>query len=214
MEKKTTATKTRQSSTIRHDSDTVAEAGGLRRFVLVVWTLFIGALSSGVWELLLRDSFEWFRLRVLDVFGLGISALYVGTYSKVATVEQPQILLIGNFFLMCFAFLVGFFTFGKLLVRTIYPRSARMAGLLLFLYILPCVWIFGQQARYAYIRDARLHYHLLLDTCAPFMDEHEHKLTKSKFSQVKSRADYDAVVGSLEEIARSNNQYFRPFARW
>lgn len=213
MDKKITTRKPRQSDTIRHDSAPVPEEGGQRRFVLVMWTLFIGALSSGIWELLLRDSVQWFRLRVLDIFGFGVSALYVDTYSKVATVEQPQIMILGHILLTCFCFAVGYYSLGKLLVM-ISSRSVRMAVFIFVLYLLPCAWNFGQQVRYVYIRDARMHYHLLLDVCAPFMDEHEIKLTKSKFAQVRSRNEYDAVVGRLEEIARSNNQYFRPFVRW
>ncbi len=215
LEKNTTARKTRHSTTIRHDSDTVAEGGGQRRLMLLVKTLFIGALGSGVWELLLRDSFGWFRLRVLDVLSFGISALYVGTYTRVGSAEQGQISLLGYLLLTWLFVVFGASEIQNLLglgLRT--PSGRKTVCLCLSLYILMSGCMVGQSARAVYIRDAKAHYQVLLDVCAPFMDDHEYKLKKSKFAQVRSRADYDEVVESLEEIARSNNQYFRPFARW
>ncbi len=184
MEKNTTARKTRHSTTIRHDSDTVAEGGGQRRLMLLVKTLFIGALGSGVWELLLRDSFGWFRLKVLDVSSFGLTALYVGTYSKVATVEQPATVLLGHLVFLLWLVMIWYLEIRKLIIVTA-SRSESKALLSLLLFIGLGIWTFGHFARFVYIRDARLHYQVLLDVCAPFMDDHEYKLTKSKFAQVR-----------------------------
>ncbi len=65
-----------------------------------------------------------------------------------------------------------------------------------------------------YINSAITHYHQVFTICRPFLDQQQEEQIASKFAQVRSREDYQAVVNQLKIIGENNKQILPKFTPW
>ena len=52
--------------------------------------------------------------------------------------------------------------------------------------------------------DVARSFHANLTICAPYMAIHDRELLASRFAMMKTKADYDGIAGSLEQVAKQN----------
>lgn len=104
---------------------------------------------------------------------------------------------------------------GEDLIR----RSSRR-GLEVGLWASTIILVFGLSiivsdfVRFSYANSAISYYHQLESISTPFMDQSERLSIRGKFSQIKSRQDYAAIIQRLQTVAKENGQSVPEFNIW
>jgi hypothetical protein len=193
------------------------------KYLISKWTLallgtiVLGAIGSGVWDVVFKPFFSWIAEILLNVATLGLAAIRDEMYVEIAkgTYERAGVALLSMFSGMVFAFFVAI-TLSLLIFSRMPPSDVKSAFLksnnrqnLTFVFTLFCGLVAGfiliSNIRMIYIVRAANHIGQLQRVIAPFIDGEQRLSIASRVAQISSRNDYEMIINELTSIARKNN---------
>ena len=202
----------------------------------ILGTLILGALGSGLWELAIKPVGEALVRSTLTLVSFGSEAMKDVVYREAAkgTSDVPIILAIMLLMIMVgVRFVAGYFESfrearrillekdrSELSEEQILQMKARLALLKRRLrWTLRSGTIMGYLIvaalglnviillRASESSSARTFFEMSMSVCRPYIDEHQSLLIRSRFAQVKTRAEYVAIIADLRTIAKSSGQH-------
>jgi hypothetical protein len=205
----------------------------LSALITVISALFVGALGSGLWELLFKPLLVWISAFFLNIATLGINSLRDDLYVEIARglYERSGLysvwLLTGlivtllSLFPICFVILFPVFIRRRLrsinLIRASSGadgslgsfrevfRQLRWATIFLIAVIgIEIGVLLVVLARASYIAGGAIYLDQTQRIIAPFISSEERVLFASRAAQMKSKTDFEVLDRDLTRIARMN----------
>lgn len=199
----------------------------------VAATIVLGAVGSGVWELVFSPSFTWLGRSLLTVVTLGLESVSDAIYVDVAKGhhELPSLIvynLLGTIILMSLLF--GFFVIQNSLLRSKFRQSPegktpeQLKGLkrradylliwLLLVMTFLCTTVFVRSVMHTYTNIAVTYFNQCLTIVLPYVSPEEERRLRSEFARISSRKNYEQLVNELREHATSNSIQLPEFSIW
>lgn len=192
-----------------------------RRVLWVIGMIILGAVSSGVWESMLKPMVAKVRDTILYMVTFGVNRYRNDIYCEIAQgfCEKPSVLLFCTMISTFLGFVLAITTTGFIIspIKKV-VSSERNRKIFLWLatsyIIVASVFAAFYAARVSYINSAVTYFQQCRTIIAPYIKQEEEKMLVSKFSQIWSRDDYITVVSNIEKIASKNGQRVPDFKIW
>lgn len=175
---------------------------------------FLGSVFNRITDPLLDFSSEV----LLNIITFGIKKYKDQTYQEIAKNLHESIsmeLLTLIILAMCTAIFMlfvvlflkkRFIKFGLKFKKLIMNREKKWVKILLFFYIVFTIALaLSSLLRITFINQSVTYYNQLFNIAAPFINEDERLMMRSKFGQIQSKDNYDEIINSLLKVARQNN---------
>lgn len=197
----------------------------------IVLTVILGAIGSGFWESVFRPIFSKLGRVSLRILTLGLSSALNSIYGDIAKRQVHRPILFLTFLITISA--AGFLgmtgsyyhakslggeeqtraeaesTFNEGGISGLDSRRKELEeklSLLLFLFsIYFFVFTLYAYLRNSYVVSAIGYFDQCSAICLPYMTDDARKHLTSKFAQIKTKADFQEVIGHLHEVAEKNN---------
>lgn len=180
------------------------------KIIWVVVTLILGALGSGLWELILRPALAFLGNSALDIVTLGLDSLRNDLYQEAARGQYERVgisvlsAISGTLAGITIAAIVLPFLLKRRLSNQIVQRSTRQFAIsLLMIFTTTFVLLLFQ--RVIYVNNAINYFEQLCLIVEPYQTEQERSLIRSEYAQATTRQEYVAIVERLAKIAKNNN---------
>ena len=170
----------------------------------VLGTLVLGALGSGLWELI-KPAFTFAGSFALSVLSLGFDSVVSDIYVRIGrgTMLSALVRALG---LMQISLFFAVFAIFRRNMR-IFPEDFehRWHAMALTLLMSICAWgsLFGAM-RHAYVANERAHFDNLVRIAAPYMGEEDRLIIDSHLARVSSKAEYEMIVLELKTVLKAN----------
>ncbi len=164
----------------------------------ILGAIIVGALGSGVWELLLGPAIRTSTRWTLDFASLGLTSYKNRVYHEIAA-DNQSLVDVQTLFLVTiimYALVIGVFLFklsdASRLRQEVAadPKSVGRLRLALYVSSLVIGFTFVNQfislARLSYVNSADAHYHHVLRVDTPYLDSREQAEVESDFAQISS----------------------------
>ena len=198
-----------------------------RAVKLIVVTIVLGALGSGLWEWLLKPALTGTSEFVLNIATLGLEKFKDSLYREIAFGfrEEPSLRVFSVLYNMLPSFLIGFYI-GLILIRSslksaengILVTAQKVFDLILkpiFLFVaFLLVFSIVQSSQVTYINRAITHFNQLFAIAAPYLSEQQRLMNRSEFARISSKADYERVVADLRSVCMKNGVKPPEFSVW
>jgi hypothetical protein len=196
------------------------------KFLTVIGALILGALGSGLWELI-KPLFVWASTASLDVVTLGLDSLRDGLYADAASLEAERVSysILSAITGIVTGVIVSALMFSKLKRRdkenmdlvmvqdpvtrkaTFHAKIARLQLIRTIAISLVALSLSAQvfmAQRTIYISRAAAHFNRLCAIAEPHINQGELALIKSSFAQISTRAEYIDLTKRLSAIISAN----------
>ncbi|MBK7142472.1 MAG: hypothetical protein IPH75_10365 [bacterium] len=193
----------------------------------ILGAIIVGAIGSGIWDLLFKPLFSVVGRLLLSVGTFGISSISQSIYEDVAKGfrESPSLeveaMLMGTISGFILISLLGPWAKSKLVERFAEKPDSQnlssgkaMIRSLTIVIIMIIVFFFGRLLQATYVNMAIVHYNQSLRICRPYVNQEFELQIDSRFAAIESKSDYAAVIRSLDSVAASNNVALREFTIW
>ena len=192
-----------------------------RRVLWIVGMIILGAVSSGVWESMLKPLCAKVRDSILDVATFGVNRYRNDIYIEIAKgfCEKPSVLLFCTLVSTFLGFALAVTTTGFIISpikKVVSSEKKRKIFLWLATSYIIFVSVFAAfyAARISYINSAVTYFQQCRTIIAPYIRQEEEKLLVAKFSQIESKNDYVIIVSNMEKVASKNLQKVPKFKIW
>jgi len=173
----------------------------------------IGAGASGaLGDMLFKPVFTWLGESILTVATLGLAAVRDSLYVDIAkgNYERASLLFVSLFFGILSGGLIGIILaalFKSPPKDTAKPREINFfAGFsILLLFGIFAGYLLIAWVRVSYVVRAAAHIEQFQRVVAPYVPDSERIKMASSVAQIKSRADYVAVIDQMTKIANDNH---------
>ena len=193
-----------------------------RNIIAVVGALVVGALGSGLWDVIFKPTFVWIGTILLSLATLGIQSLIDGIYVEVAkgsyeraadAAHQTIIIIFGTtmvavpiFGLLAFKAIDEEKSENKVLSKEDRRRRVRMLVFAsLVLQSLGAGILLINSSRLSYIIRASNYLEQCERIVAPAIPVDQRLLIASAIAQIRSKNDFLDVDGRFRSIAKSSN---------
>jgi hypothetical protein len=203
-----------------------------RKVVLgIIGTIVLGAVGSGVWELIFSPTFTWLGRGLLTLVTLGLDSVSDSIYVDVAKGhhERPSLIVYG--FLVTLILVAPVFMainsrqWRVRLRKQIKDRTleelaresdslARKQKFLIYAMILLSSFIYVRGLMYSYTNAAVTHFNQCLAIVLPYISAEEERRIQSEFARISSKQDYTALLGKIQLRAASANVQLPAFSIW
>ena len=176
----------------------------IKKVVSVLGVIILGALGSGVWELI-RPLFLWCYTATLSIATLGLDSLKDGIY-KDACCSQNFINVLVTYQLVC---VVSFFTGSCVIfyIRSAFqPRVNILIKNISLALILGAVISFVQAVRYSYVSGLTNYNTKLEVLAAPYLTDSELKKFRSEYIKITNKKLYLEHITKLEAVLEMNGE--------
>jgi hypothetical protein len=197
----------------------------ITRFVLgVLATILLGAIGSGLWDVILKPTLPWLLNISLNIVTFGVQATKDEIYMEIArgapSASIKMILMFSSAFTaaICVDNTLRYSKryFGKIKEQRnntgdggIMCDSTSKTGWKLTLFIamfsiFSFVFLLLITARAVYIDDASANMRNAITITAPFLTDKKRLEYLSRIAQMKSRADFEKIYVELQELSKQN----------
>ncbi len=210
----------------------------------ILGTILLGALGSGLWDLILRDFFAWIGRFVLTGLTLGFTSIREGFYAEIAQGRNDRVILnlLGGTVLLlsgALGFCLGFrhgaadaeremhdleglrisdpSAFEKDAERLIpkWDRQTRKSQWIEIMLLIFTVSIIGFRALVlTYECNAVNHFEQVYAICLPFLGQPERDRLRFDFARIKTKTDYLSVMNQLQAVAGAQSIRLPDFPVW
>jgi hypothetical protein len=198
-----------------------------------IGTLVLGAIGSALWDVGLKPMFSVFRNLILTLTSLGIDSVRNSAYVEAARGFHEHAST--DWLVYFWALAIGFWlavTTGEFKRPTVASRrtalsredhasvQARKARLTILARVLGVVTLLfmgvllGITLRNTYSTTATAYFEQLHSVIAPTLTEGQRLSLRSRYSQIRSRAEYIALTNEMAAIARRNRMHVPSFTPW
>jgi hypothetical protein len=196
-----------------------------RLIFIIIGTIVLGAIGSGVWDVLAKPGLSAASRFALNLVTLGSGTVKDAAYSSAALDPYPLpslivILILTWLPLWPFATALGF-RMGRFVAnrqqqdKRIHRRLESLitaAYVLVTIAVLAYAFVFTQIINQAIL--IRRVFYADLAICSPYISETDEKRLRAHFASVKTRADYDLIAIELKQIATTNKISLREESLW
>lgn len=198
-----------------------------RKILLVLGTITLGALGSGLWEAFLKPSAYWVVTLTLDLATLGLTTLRDGMYADAAKGSYERasftvLLLSLSMWGGVMGGLAGFIAAPSFFAKRRFSNGQRPRNrviLLLRNHVVVLAALFAlsllaavQVGRVGYVIRAANYADQLQQIVAPYVTPAERLRYSSKFAQVTTRQEYVSLIEELKLVAQKNAAKVPDFA--
>lgn len=198
----------------------------------VIGTIFVGALSNGVWENLFRPGLTFLKTAILNLTSLGINSFKDDIYKEIAKgfYEKPSLELVQQFAILFvgFALMITVVTilkeyfsgnqtsskhvqsFAKVLVA----NRKLLLVFTTFYIIFASTVVIVYSVRMAYINEAIANFEQAYSIALPHLEDKQEKYLISNFAQIGCRSDYEKILNDLRIVAQKNGLKVPKFNIW
>jgi hypothetical protein len=196
------------------------------KFLTIIGALILGALGSGLWELI-KPLFVWVSTASLDIVTLGLDSLRDGLYADAASLETERVSysILSAITGIVTGIIVSALMFSRLKRRdkanmdlvmaqdpatrkaTAQAKIARLQRIRFVAIALVALSLSAQvfmAQRTIFISRSAAHFYRLCAIAEPHIDQGELALIKSSFAQMSTRAEYIDLTNRLSAISRAN----------
>lgn len=193
-------------------------------------TIVLGAVGSGVWELVFSPTVSWLGRGLLTLATLGLESVSDSIYVDVAKGhhERSSLAIYG---LVSIGFLFAPLVLARrpLLIPKIRQflegkdpeqleamrkKNVRLLSHLLLILTLLGTVIFVRSLMHTYTNTAITYFNQSLNIVLPFISVEEERRFRSEFARISSKNDYVQLVNKLNERAKSNGIQLPKFSIW
>jgi len=197
-----------------------------RKIWVILGTIILGAIGSGIWELALKPSLSRISRGTFNLITLGIKGLSDRIYLQISTGINENTIM-SNFTLIPLIFFCTVLTFitlvefreyfFKILNVIIKPcksdtnnevndkKDNRGKGLLMLITIIILTFSIITSIRNIYVSNCIVHYKQLITITSPYISAEEKEKFNSNFAQIQNSYDYKNIITRLEKIADNHN---------
>lgn len=205
----------------------------------VIGTVFLGAIGSGLWELFLKEILLTLGRWILTGLTFGFSSIRDNLYKEIAQGHNDRVDLL--LILVVFYIVSGFcgFYFGRTQSKydmfrlealkeddpakhdkiakrlTVNPYTVisveRWFSFIMIFFVSLMMFRF---LSLSYIDRAITHYEQSLSICLPYLSKEERDLIRSRYSLIKNKNEYIAVIDTLTATAKNHKVEVPPFTAW
>ena len=188
-------------------------------------TVVLGAIGSGAWEWLLKPALAGSTNFLLSVATLGVNTFKDSLYAEVARGlhEEASLKLISFFYSFLPGVAIG--AVAMLLLAHFRMKANKepvpaaisdrfLAAAAVSFVVFVSAFSVIQAAQLSYVNRAATHFNQLLAIASPHVQESERLLFRSRFAQVATRAEFEVLVRTLEDVCRTNNLRVPSFDVW
>lgn len=205
-----------------------------RKFLAIGGALLIGALGSGLWELL-KPLLGWLASASLDIVTLGLESLRDGLYADAAAQESERVsgmilsLLSGVMGGLLLAILIPPKSFlpketekpedetieassaytDSLKAKTFLLKRYKFIATVVLAFMLTTHALIMQ--RTIYVNHVASNFNRMCIIISPYLSQQQDALYHSKFAQIQTRAEYIKLMDEIHKIAIQNRSYIPPF---
>ena len=205
-----------------------------RKILAIAGALLIGALGSGLWELI-KPLFGWFASVSLDIVTLGLESLRDGLYADAAAQESERIsslilvLLSGIMFGLSFAIFLPWKSIfpsksempkeqtkealiayvGNLNTKLYFLKRLKFTVAVILAFVVTTQMLLIQ--RTIYVSRVTSNFNRICTIISPSITPQQNAVYHSMFSQIRTRAEYIKLVDEIHKIAQQNREYIPPF---
>ncbi|WP_318520139.1 hypothetical protein [Photobacterium leiognathi] len=183
-------------------------------------TIVLGAIGSGLWERFLSDAFDKLVLWSINVINIAFTSYKDGIYASAAMGFHE------NYSLLTYAFIISILPVAYYWAVLRHParvRSESKVGetspskMQHFMRSRKGYWIIvgmtfsvfafclHTTAKMRYTNEVLTYSLRSLDIIEPYVSEHDFKLLRSKFYQVKTTAQFEAFYSEVNNVAKSKS---------
>lgn len=207
---------------------------------MLLGTVFIGAIGSGVWEYILKPILEQGSNFILDIATLGIGVYKDNIYTSVAkgfsesnsikSYQTMQIFMISLLYVFYFTLFLRIkkmqqsinieSSVSKEMVKDITNIELKIKKVKKFFLIgvvsvvILLVMQITSVSRLNYINDSISYYQQLKNIALPYMKEKEILELDSRFALIKNKNDYVSIINDLKIILKSQNLTIEDMEIW
>lgn len=200
------------------------------KVIPIIGALVIGALGSGLWELV-KPLLSLLGAASLNIVTLGLDSLRDGLYSEAATMqpERAALAILSSLqgVLLAIPFILymrvkswkgkpdtpdpplnasreELIAFKEMLEERLKNLENKAYIAIVGLALILSVNVLMFQ-RLSYISKVSAHFDQLVSMAAPYIDGKDVLLIRSQYARIKSKSDYEAIVLKLSEILKKND---------
>ncbi len=191
----------------------------------IIGAIVVGVIGSALWDSVLKPALPWVGTLLLNIATLGLHAARDGLYAEMAegiteraalnTFEIVIWTATAAAFIFVFEMLKGAerkAALKKNLEKSSLPelqaqitklRKAIVRGCI---FLALCVGVLViMSIRIVFIDSGAVHVAQYQRVVGPYLTEQQRLSIASRFAQMKSREDYDAVISDLDKISKAHN---------
>jgi len=202
--------------------------------------ILIGALGSGLWDMAVKPSGQWFVRAILNIVTFGSASIKDHIYREAAKGmhEGASMFLLGipiAFILVmplvgAAAIMILRMRYRNLLLnkqlllnkpRPNFLERQKRINLLFTLYyslyailFIPISFLVVEALEISQANATYTFFSQSIAICRPYMDEKELQVMLSRFAAVRTRADFMSIADDLHRIARSKQQSLPDYEPW
>lgn len=190
-----------------------------RWILAILGTIVLGALGSGLWEVLVKPGLAWAGGAVLTISTLGLDSLRDQIYADVAigSYERASLSILAMLTGFTISF-IGSMAIFRYIVSTYkilntnhrYKFVARMV--LLFYFVAFTTFLYINMYRVNYTVHAQANLEQIYRTILPYISDEQGKQYTSRMATISSRDDYIQIIDEMTDIARKNNIKVKTFS--
>jgi hypothetical protein len=196
----------------------------------VVATVILGAVGSGIWELVFSPSVTWIGRGLLTLVTLGLDSVSDAIYVDVAKGHHERSsLAVYSFVAAVVLFAPLFIAQGPLLrpkiresiqgkkpeeLEAMHKRLRRVFIYLLLTMTLLGAAIFVRSLMHAYTNNAVTYFNQSLTIVLPYVSPDEERRLRSEFARVSSKKEFEQLIKKLRDRAASNGIQLPQFSIW
>lgn len=172
----------------------------------ILGTLILGALGSGLWELI-KPGFSFLGSATLTVVSLGMDSIVNDIYTRVgrgnasATLVKGTTLLLLGTAITLYAWKI----LSGVMASCNSPESRKATVLKAFIFLLLGSYIMFGSFRHVYVASTRGYFDYLVRVTSPFLTNDQRLAIDSRLALVQSKGDYEKLVIELKSVANANN---------
>ncbi len=182
----------------------------------IIVTLFLGALSNGLWEGILKPVFHFVGMWTIELMNHIFLNYKDNIYKKASDGfhEYPSLFVMLILIFVLLMLYQGLIThhphvrdkkskWDIAIANFIKSRKGYYLTCLISIFVMAFLYIFIVE--YSYVNQIITYSEKSISIVSPYVDENKRLVLKSEFSSIKSAEDFYTFKKNLDSIAQDNN---------
>jgi len=184
-----------------------------RKVTWIAVTILLGALGSGLWEVAVKPIMLRLTTFAVDLLSYVFTNFQNNIYNDIAkgNVDRTGRLILALLSGGCIGIFIGNYSKLKKASSSSNEENKNKSVLMrreLLAALFALTFLSFNFTTTTFVIDQINKFEQSLSIAAPFLDQREILIIRSKFSQLKSKEEYIALMKRLHTISEGNKQYF------
>ena len=183
-----------------------------RWFLAILATIILGALGSGLWDMIFKPTLAWAVGTVLTISTLGLDSLRDEIYADVAmgNYERASLSILSLITGLSIPAITTTILYKYILdkvdkIKNNDKYRLTMKIVLYLYFLLLTTTLFFNMSSIVYTVHAQANLDRMYRTISPFISDEQRKLYISRMATISCRDDFVNIIDEMTDIARKNN---------